>query len=259
MRKRDLKEVKIVGESMPFLRTAWLALNPWNYNKAREKRTRDVFTYFFSFVFLAFVIATLLMLPAIARFTSNQLSHFDTLDISINTSMNSPVSFPISKPFMTIDTQTNTTDIGKGRILVTEENVYTKTLTGKVVSTPTRDYKNLLQNEVLVTVILLLMTPSLLFLFYLIYCIKILLVILLAALVAFIIARLAKFDLFFTEALKVSLLAATPMIIIDLAKMPFALNVYFLQYIVFLIFFVVGIIKIGEFEGTRKKKGYVQL
>jgi hypothetical protein len=154
-------------------------------------------------------------------------------------------------------------------MLITDDYLYTKEylVFGKVSSDKIGQYKNLVANEGLVIIILLLMLPSLLFIFYLIYVIKVLLVIILATLIGFIVARIAKFDIGFGTIFKVGLIASTPMIIIDLIRLPFGLNVYYAQYVAFLIFFVVGMIKAGEFEGTSrggrksrgKKGGYIDL
>jgi hypothetical protein len=248
-----------VKETVPFFKTVWLALNPWRYDEVKDKGTGKVFKYFFSFVFLAFVLAVLLMLPTIGSFAYNQLSHFDVLEVKFNTSMNSPVVFPEHRPYVTLDTRTSEGKLKEGKYLITEDYLYRKaTFSSKVHREPLRPYKNLLENEWAVVLLLLLMLPSLLFLFYIGYAIKVLLVVLLATVLGFVIARIIKFEIMFKDLLKAGLLAATPMIIIDLIRMPFALNVYFAQYIAFLVFFIVGMIKAGDFEGSgrsrRKKK-----
>ena len=101
--KASMRSVKeSVKESRYFFRTLWLALNPWRYEEAREKGTGKMFKYFFSFVFLAFVIAIVLMLPAIGTFVDRQMSHFDNLEVRFNTSMNSAVVFPENDPFVQV-------------------------------------------------------------------------------------------------------------------------------------------------------------
>jgi hypothetical protein len=245
-------------ESIPFFKTIWLALNPWRYDELGEKPTRSVFKYFFSFVFMAFVLAILFMLPAIAGLVTNQMDHFDVLEVKFNTTMNSPVVFPENNPYITLDTRKEEGKLKEGKFLITDDYLYRKKMfTGKVAREPLGPYKNLLANEGMVILLLLLMMPSLLFLFYIGYAIKVLLVVLIAAVLGLVLGRIIKFELQFVDALKAGLLAATPMIIIDLIRLPFALNVYFAQYIAFLIFFIVGIIKVGEFEGAspRRRKG----
>ncbi|MBU2561251.1 MAG: DUF1189 family protein [Nanoarchaeota archaeon] len=252
-----------VKESVPFFKTIWLALNPWRYDEAKDRGTGNILKYFFSFVFLAFVLAVILMLPMIANLVNNQMSHFKVLEVKFNTSMTSPVVFPENNPFVTIDTRKSEGELKEGKFLITEDYLYTKTMFGKVRRDALGQYKNLTQNEGIVIALLLLMLPSLMFLFYIAYAIKVLLIALAATVLGFVIARLVKFELTFLEALKAALLATTLMIIIDLAKLPFNLNVYFAQYIAFLILFIVGVIKMGEFEGrggrSKKKGHYIDL
>ncbi len=244
-----------VKRSVPFFRTIWLALNPWRYDELRERRTGGIFKYFFSFVFMAFVLAILFMLPTLATFAYNQLSHFDVLEVKFNTSMNSPVVFPESRPYITLDTRQSEGTLKEGKHLITDEYIYSKKiLSSQVERRPLGPYKDLLDNEWAIVILLLLMLPSILFLFYIAYAVKVLLIVLAATLLAFIIGRIAKFEIPFTDGLKAGLLAATPMIIIDLIRMPFALNLYGAQYIAFLIFFITGAIKIGEFEGSGSRK-----
>ncbi|MBW2963837.1 DUF1189 family protein [Candidatus Woesearchaeota archaeon] len=246
-----MKELK---ESLPFFKMIWLALNPWRYDELHERTTGNVMKYFFSFVFVVFVLAIVLMLPAIASFANNQMSHFDTLEVKFNTSMNSPVVFPENNPYVTVDTRKSEGTLKEGKYLITDDYIYMKTIFGGVRSEKLGGYKNLLANDWMVLVILLLLMPSVLFLFYIGYVIKLLLVVLLAAILGLVITRIAKFDITFGGAVKTGLMATTPMIIIDLIRLPFALNLYYAQYIAFLIFFIVGIVKIGDFEGSRPHK-----
>ncbi|MBN1544512.1 DUF1189 family protein [Candidatus Woesearchaeota archaeon] len=252
-----------VKESVPFFKTIWLALNPWRYDEAKDRGTGNILKYFFSFVFLAFVLAIILMLPAIANLVTTQMSHFKVLEVKFNTSMSSPVVFPANNPFVTIDTRKSEGDLKQGKFLITDDYLYTKNVFGGVRKDALGPYKNLTQNEGIVIAALLMLLPSLLFLFYVYYVLKVLMIVLIATLLGFVIARLVKFELTCLDALKAGLLASTPMIIIDLVKLPFNFNVYFAQYIAFLMFFIVGVIKIGEFEGSggrsRKKGRYIDL
>ncbi len=249
-----------VKKSLPFFKTIWLSLNPWRYDELHERGTGSAFKYFFSFVFLAFVLAIVLMLPAIASFATNQISHFDTLEVKFNTSMNSPVVFPANNPYITIDTRKAEGTLKEGKFLITDDYMYRKGIFGKVQREALGPYKDLGSNQWIVVALLLLMTPSLLFLFYIAYAIKLLLVVILATILAWIVGRIAKFEISFSAGIKAGLLAATPMIIIDLIRLPFALNLYYAQYVAFLIFFIVGVIKMGDFDigggkSRNRKKG----
>ena len=252
-----------VKETIPFFKSIWLALNPWRYDELRDKRMRVVFKYFFSFVFLVFVLSIVFMLPTIGGFVNKQLSNFEKLEVSVNATMKNAMILPENNPVVTVDTRKEEGKLKEGRLLITDKYLY--------VNYPFRltveryeigSYKDLLVNQGIIVSVLLLMLPSLLFLFYMVYAIKVLFIILLATIIGFVISRVAKFEILFGDTLKTGLFAATPMLIIDLIRLPFGFNVYYAQYIAFLIFFIVGMIKVGEFEGrghrkTHKKKHVV--
>jgi hypothetical protein len=255
-----------IKESVPFFKSIWLALNPWRYDELKDRGTGMVLKYFFSFIFLAFILAVIVMLPAISGIVSRSMGHFDTLAVSFNTSMNSAAVFPEKSPYITLDTRTSEGKLKEGRFLITDDYLYWKQyITGEVNREPLGQYKNLLANEGLVVALVVLMAPSLLFLFYILYAIKVFLIVVLATILCFVITRLARFDVPFLESLKVAMMSATPMIIIDLVRLPLGLNVYYAQYIAFLIFFIAGTIKAGEFEERkgrgkhRGKGGYIDL
>jgi hypothetical protein len=237
-----------------FLRTIWLALNPWRYDELKERGMVNLFKYFFSFVLVVFVISVLMMTPTIVGFVDNSLAHFNELSIDINTSMNSPLLIPSENPLVTIDTRQSEGTLNEGRMLVTDDYIYTKTPFGKVKQTGSGQYKDILGNEWFLVGLMIMLTPSLLFIFYLGYVIKILLIILLAAILGVIVSRFIRFEVYFRDLFKVGLIGSTIMIIIDMIRLPLGLNLYYSQYLVFLIFFVIGMVRIGEFEGSRGKK-----
>lgn len=252
-----------VKESIPFFKLIWLALNPWRYDELKDKRMRSIFKYFFSFMFLVFVLSIVFMLPTIGGFVNKQLSNFETLDVSINATMKTALVLPEDNPVVTVDTRKSEGKLKEGRLLITDKYLYVKyPFRSNVEKYELGSYKNLLANQGIIVLVLLLMLPSLLFLFYMAYVLKVLLIILLTVIIGLVIARIVKFEILFKDVLKTGLLAATPMLIIDLIRLPFGFNVYYAQYIAFFIFFIVGLIKVGEFEGrshrnTHKKKHVV--
>jgi hypothetical protein len=152
---------------------------------------------------------------------------------------------------VTIDTRESEGELKEGMFLITDDYLYTKPLIGAVTKTSLTPYKNLAENEWTVVLLLILLLPSLLFLFYVGYVVKLLVIVLLAAVLGFVISRIVRFDVAFLDALKAGIFAATPMMIIDLVRLPFGIDVYFAQYIAFLVFFVMGLVKVGEFEERR--------
>ncbi len=249
---------------IPFFKTLGLSLLPWKYAELKEKSMRSVFGYLFSFVFLAFFISIIIMLPVIGSFVSTQMSNFEKLEVSFNTTMKKEMSIPQNDPFVTVDTRKSTGKLEEGRFLITDDYMYVKGVMGDIDKYALKEYKNLLNNEGIVVLLLLLLLPSLLFIFYLAYAIKILLIIMLAAAVAFIIARIAKFEITFGNVFRASVFSTTPMILIDIINLPLNFELFYAQYFVFVLFLVIGVIKMGDFEGTHHihkagKKGYLDL
>jgi hypothetical protein len=238
-----------------FFKDVWLALNPWRYDEVPDRTGKETFRYFFGFLFLMFVIALLLFIPAIASFVGNFMDHFEVLELKANTTMKSALLIPEERPMVTIDTRISEGELTEGKVLITDDYVYSKKpWSSKVVRSPVGDYNDLLENQWFLTLLLIMLLPAMLFLFYILYAIKALLIILLATLVAFIVARLSRFEVSFADGFKCGLLAATPMIIIDMLTVPFRLNTYGAPYIAFAIFFIVGFIKAGNFEGHSRSR-----
>lgn len=241
-----------------FFKTVWLALNPWRYDELEDYKGTKVFAYFLKFTLFMLAISFLLFIPTLVGFVGNQMEHFDVFEVEFNTSMNSAVVYPEGDPIFTIDTRTSEGELTEGKVLVTDDYVYRKAKFGnKVYKIPISRYENLAENQDMIVTLLVLILPSIVFYAFLGCALKAFLIALLATLLGFIVARMIQFQLSFKDNLKVALLAATPMLIIGLATKPFNINIYGAQYIAFAIFFIVGFIKAGSFEGTSKpsKKG----
>ena len=239
-----------------FFRTVWLSLNPWRYDEVHDRTGKSLSAYFFGFMLLMFVIALLLFIPAIASFVNGFFGHFEVFDVDTNTSMKSALLIPEDKPVLTIDTRISEGELTEGRMLITDDYVYKKMLfSSDIHRSRVGEYGNLLENQGFLTLLLIMLLPSLLFVFYILYAVKVLLIILLANILAFVVARISRFEISFGAGFKCGLLAATPMIIIEMLTVPFRLSTYGAPYIAFAVFFIVGFIKAGSFEGGSPKSG----
>jgi len=190
-----------------------------------------------------------LFIPALYASITSQMGYFKQLDVSINSSMSRPVYLPMGTPLVTIDTRDKHVMPGFEYLLLTQDNFYVKKpLWLGAEKIDSSDFKDLTENQGLLITLILLMLPGLLFLFYVYYLIKTLLVLLLASIIGLIVTRLIKFDITFAALWKVGLLAITPMVIIDFLRFPFGLFIFWVQYIVFVLFFIFGIVKAGDFQ-----------
>jgi len=126
-------------------------------------------------------------------------------------------------------------------------------------------YKNILANKdfssKLLIIVVGLMLPGLLIVSYVFLTIKYLVMTFIAGVLGLIIVRLFRFEISFNEILKSALFATSPFIILDIIRMVFSLNFYFMHYLIYVVFLSLVIVRIGEFgdreamSAKRKKKG----
>ena len=84
-----------------FFKTIGKAFHPGKYDELSERISKDSFKYFFSFMFIAFIFLILVSIPWLIQgpgYINGQLDKFDTLEISIDTEMNSAVIMPETRP-----------------------------------------------------------------------------------------------------------------------------------------------------------------
>ena len=239
-----------------FFKNIGYSLNPWKYELFVERLATDLLKQFFMFLGFSIIISLVLFLPAFVALPvtlEEKLDGFDTLVIDINSSMNEPVSLPEHDPFISIDTTSNESN-KDAFVSITGNAIYV----GDTPRLVWQEYRDLLVKKATIgkvaTVMLVLMAPSLLVLVFLYFAAKYLLIITLAALIGFIVARALSMAVAFKQLLKTGLIAATPMILIDAIRIPFALQLYALQYVVFGLFFTLGMFKVGSFAPHKSKK-----
>ncbi len=227
---------------------------PWKYDEIHEKHGWSLFKYFLLLVLAGFLVCLILFLPTVYSSVNGQMDYFKEFTVNVNTTMSRPVYLPYGNPLMVVDTRDKHVKPAGEYLLLTEDDFYVKKPffmgTQKIDSS---DFKDLTDNKGLVTFLILLMLPSLLLMFYVYYLIKTFLVLVLATIIGLVVTRLVKFDITFADLWKVGLLAVTPMVIIDFLRFPFGLFIFWAQYIVFILFFIFGIVKAGDFQTETYK------
>lgn len=253
---------EVLKKTLPFFKAILYSLNPSKYEELIERRFKDIAKYFLSIIFLAFIVSVILMTPKVGVMIDEKLSGFESIDMSINATMQNPVVlFPNSLFFTTVINtnakKVNTSSLNKIENVVTNDYLYHKKLISrKVIVSSVDNLKELKNNKGILLTLIILMLPSLLFLFYLYYLIKILLFILIATCIALIVCRVSRLIISFFEILKIGLFASTALIIIDVLRLPFDFSIYYAQYIVFLVLFIIGIVSIAEFEDKNTRKSH---
>ncbi|MFC1753315.1 hypothetical protein ACFL96_07980 [Thermoproteota archaeon] len=251
-----------------FLKTVLLAFHPGRYDEISERRTKDSFKYFFSFMFVAFILLIILSIPLMLMgpgYIDKQLSKFDKLDIKIETEMNDELHLTESNPKLLIDTRVtdyNFTRNPEERYIITDKHFYYKNPFNPFAKEYNHvligDYKNVLDqtgwySNILVWLFVL-MIPSILVLAYIIYAIKYLLLILIASAAGIIIARLLKFNISFARLFKVGIYAITPAVLLELIGFMLNFSQYQLHHALFLLLFILGAIKSGNIEELHEKR-----
>ncbi|PIN86997.1 hypothetical protein COV19_02280 [Candidatus Woesearchaeota archaeon CG10_big_fil_rev_8_21_14_0_10_44_13] len=245
-----------------FFKTVLMSLNPAAYEKLAETKMTTAINYFISMVAAVFIVMCLLFIPALVMMPGSiedALGNFKTLDIRINQSMKGPIYIPASGTKITIDTSKEYNDVENGNIIITEGAILYKFLpftTPQMIVREGSFLENKDQIATFIMVLIVAMLPMILVACFLFHLIKYAIVILLALLIGFLVARIARFGITFAETSKVALFASTVMVIADLLTKPFLPTIYFVQYGLFLLFFIIGIGRVGDFESVVRPKKF---
>lgn len=245
-----------------FFKTMLLTLNPSSYEKLVERKLTNSVNYFFSLVFAMFAIMCIIFLPILIMLPGTmqeKLGSFNTLDIKITQAMNSPIKIPADSPQIIIDTSKNYTVLEEGKILITNGAILYKILPFTKPQMVVREGQ-LLSNKQQISeffmIILIMMLPMLLAIALLYSMIKYLLIVLIVAILGFLIARITRFGVTISEVFKTAFFASTVMVAAGLLTKPFVFNVYYSDILLFIVFFILGLSKVGDFESVVRPRRY---
>lgn len=249
-----------IGSLEHFFRTLLAALNPRSYHQLSQTPLLSSFRYFF--LVLAFSIAVMLLLAIpiifnIAPYIQTELMRFNTLTLDVTQEMNAPFVLTQTIPLLTVDT-TGTTDPKDSRVLITSDTLYYHVIPfTDPVAVPFTEGSVLDNSGNIANLswfILLLMLPGLLILLFLLLAVKYLLLIIAAAFIGFILTGVIRFQIRFTQLLTVAIFSTTIAILIELFTKPFLVSSFYLHYVFFAIYFILGMIGAGDFEPTHPKR-----
>jgi hypothetical protein len=110
-----------------FLTEVWQTF-AWNHwADISEYSLGKALGFFSRILLLAFLLMLLLMIPALIKLPgviSEQLAKFDTLRLSSNVTMSSPVKLPRSDPLLILDTTGAYTALSSERVLITNDKIF---------------------------------------------------------------------------------------------------------------------------------------
>ncbi|MBT7902842.1 DUF1189 family protein [Candidatus Woesearchaeota archaeon] len=255
-------------QTIPFFKTIAKSFNPLEYDELSDTSNKETTKYFFSYLFLGFVLLVLLLIPTFVSLTGqleSEFSKFDKLSLNIEHQMNEEANIEIAgRHLFRIDTRAKELNLTSETFLITSSYLYKENykfpFSNEVKQIKLGEYKNLVDNKSfvsqLLTIISVLLMPSLLILGYGYLVIKYALIIIIASGLALILSRVLKFDITYLEILKICVFSTTPLILLDIIRVAFNFNFYYLNYAVYAIFVILGIGITGEFEerGVKKKR-----
>ncbi len=252
--------LKIKKESrvLAFLKTVLQSFYPDSYQKLSEKSLRQGMVYFLQIVMLSLAILVVLIIANIASFqlaVNNELAKVDSLNITGSVNLSEPILF--EKQGIVIANDMNYTD---ENLLITNSEIIRKPFlctllkpaclfTGEPVRKNISDFSSLGQDKAQIgsifKIILLLMAPSLLFIYFVYFFLKTVMIILLLSVIGAIAARVLNYNLPFKKALLIAIFSSTIMVLAE----PFNLvmwNLFYIHVILFLLLFIINISLVSE-------------
>lgn len=237
-----------------FSQTVMHALNPKDYTHFTKISLKNAFGYFLTLILVTFFVMSILWIPflfSLPETLADEFEKFNELSIEIMYDQKEPVVLTKAYPIITIDMKNEYDDIEDGLILITKDTTFYRFLPYGG-SSKISDSENLLENNEemshFLAIVAFVAVPMVMAYAYVYFVIKYIVVVVLLGLVGFVLARVMKFDISFEDTMRASIFGATPMILLGILTKPFIPSVSYLDYLVFVVYFVLGCLVLGEFE-----------
>ncbi len=179
-----------------FLNELWQTFLPSHWDEISERSMGRGIGFFSKMLLLAFIVMILVHVPMLIKmpsFISEQLSKFDTLRMSGNFTMSSPIKLPRSEPLVIFDTSGAYTELTTERVLITQDKIFYRPLF-KTRSVSTEELKDLKNNreqvKAFLAMLVFFLLPSVLFYAYIAVWLKYFLLIFTLAIIVFLVLDL---------------------------------------------------------------------
>jgi len=106
---------------------------PSHWDEISQRSASQGISFFTKVLLLAFLVMILLAIPSMIKLPatiSEQLNKFDTIQLSGDFNMSSPIKLPKSDPYFVFDTSGAFTELTTERILITEDKIFYRPLFG---------------------------------------------------------------------------------------------------------------------------------
>ncbi len=226
--KEKVKKVKakVAKTVRPgFWKQVILTLTPRNYSGLSTRSIRGGVKYILALLFASFIIMCIMAMPKIAsmpNYIESELSKFDKLNISIDIETSSPVGIPGENPQIIIDANSEAV-MGDEKLLITGDYLFYRPY-GVTKAYNISEYGDVTIKKQdisrLLTLLVIILIPTLLITAYLLFLVKYIITILALAVILFIVLRLMKKELGFFKSLNIAIYAATPMILLEVIFIP---------------------------------------
>lgn len=209
-----------------FLKEIIYSFNPVFLDKSANKHFKHAVGYFTMILAFAFVIMMLLYVPQVGLlpgFVSEQISKFDTLNVSGKVNMNTPINIPEKKPLLTIDMTGKDVKPASQRVIITKDYVLYSLLKGpqkvgtKQVLEPTA-HKPIVSQ--LLALLIIFILPSVVFYSFIALWLKYFLLIMITGTLIFFLSELTHYRKKWIKTIKLTCFAAGPVIAVEVISIP---------------------------------------
>lgn len=247
---------------MGWLKRFWdtftASLNPARYDKL-DHRLSASFRYYAVMILFMILLTGVLFIPSLFSLperVQQEMRKFDSLNVTMDYKLKEPIIIPRHDPILVIDVIDNPTPVQDGMFVINGDSFsYRPYLYGKPAAIRSQD--NILETTSgagpLFQMLVVLGIPVLLVSSYAYFFIKYLIIVVVASVIGFILTRVARFAIDYVDTFRIAIHASTIMAGLGLLTKPFTPTISYLEYIVFALFFLLGILKLGEFEEHGNK------
>lgn len=210
-----------------FWKKVLLTFHPKSYSELSTRSIRKGFNYLLAILLASFILMFIIAMPKIIGmpdYIKGELNKFDKFNISIDIEMSEPVMFTAEDPQVIIDTTTNRTEMGKEKLLITDEQISYRPY-GRARTSNISEFEDLTNKKEetarFLAFLAILLIPTILITAYIMFLIKYIITIIVFSIILFIAVRIAKKDLGILRSLNTAIYAATPMILLEVIFIPF--------------------------------------